>query len=100
VEHTPPQFLRLALAAARPSQPQRTEFSRDDLVRMGLVTDMASPERGCNDAPARRRDMCMALGIGECDGKQLLKQLNMYGFERADVEKAMSLVSRLRNERK
>ncbi len=38
---------------------------------------------------ARRELVCAYLGIGNCDGKQLLRQLNSYGFLREDLEGAM-----------
>lgn len=38
----------------------------------------------------RRSQVCAYLGLGECDGKQLLRQLNLYGFTRDDVERALA----------
>lgn len=38
---------------------------------------------------ARRALVCAYLGIGNCDGKQLLRQLNTYGFQLADLKEAM-----------
>ena len=37
----------------------------------------------------RREAVCDLLGIGHCDGKQLLKQLNMYNFSESDLEEAL-----------
>ena len=38
----------------------------------------------------RRGLVCAFLGLGECDGKQLLRQLNRFGFTMADVERALA----------
>lgn len=43
---------------------------------------------------ARRLAVCDFLGLGGCDGKQLLRQLNRYGFERPDVEAALAWAER------
>lgn len=37
----------------------------------------------------RRDRVCNYLGIGSCDGKQLLKQLNIYGFTDDDLLRAL-----------
>ena len=37
----------------------------------------------------RRNLVCDYLGIGVCDGKQLLRQLNSYGFSAEDVVEAL-----------
>jgi hypothetical protein len=39
---------------------------------------------------ARRQLVCRYLGLGDCDGKQLLKQLNFYGFTEAELSEAIS----------
>lgn len=39
---------------------------------------------------ARRQLVCSYLGLGDCDGKQLLKQLNLYGFTEKELSEAMS----------
>lgn len=40
VEHAAPGAIRAALAAARPSDPGRQAFSREDLLRWGLVAEL------------------------------------------------------------
>ena len=40
----------------------------------------------------RRAAVCFALGLGNCDGKQLLKQLNNYNFSRQDVCQALESI--------
>ena len=37
----------------------------------------------------QRHQLCVKLGLGPCDGKQLLQQLNRFGFSRAEVEEAL-----------
>ena len=37
----------------------------------------------------RRHQLCVKLGLGPCDGKQLLQQLNRFDFSRAEVEEAL-----------
>ena len=41
----------------------------------------------------RRAAVSATLGLGNCDGKQLLRQLNTYGFSRDDVAKALQAIS-------
>ena len=91
VEHASPAALQAAVASARPSQPQRKEFSREDLERAGLTCDFDQPPLAGAGAKAKREVVCDALGIGRCDGKQLLKQLNVYGFTRQEFEAALHL---------
>ena len=38
---------------------------------------------------ALRYCVCNELGLGECDGKQLLKQLNLYNFTAEELSDAM-----------
>jgi uncharacterized protein Smg (DUF494 family) len=38
----------------------------------------------------RRNLVCDFLGIGMSDGKQLLKQLNTYGFSQQDLNAALA----------
>lgn len=40
MEHAPPQAIVAALQGARAPQPSRTEFTRRDLNRLGLVSEM------------------------------------------------------------
>ena len=38
----------------------------------------------------QRLQLSVKLGLGPCDGKQLLQQLNRFGFSRAEVEEALN----------
>lgn len=42
----------------------------------------------------RRAAVCSTLGLGNCDGKQLVKQLNNYNFTRNDVLQALNTVNK------
>ena len=42
----------------------------------------------------RRALVCAYLGVGNSDGKQLLRQLNAYGFLREDLAEALAWVQR------
>lgn len=54
------------------------------------VTDTLQAPKKTGGAVARRAALCSALGLGMCDGKQLLKQLNLYGFTRDEVDAALA----------
>jgi hypothetical protein len=79
-----------ALRAARRSDAARVEFDAESLVAMGVAAAFDSPDG--HGAGARRRALCDALGLGQCTGKVLLKQLNCYGFTRAEVEATLRRV--------
>ncbi|KAL4427952.1 hypothetical protein ABPG75_002041 [Micractinium tetrahymenae] len=91
VEHAAPEAIRAALAAPRHSDPQRQAFSREQLLAWGLVAELG--ERG-GSVTARRRLVCAHLGLGDCDGKQLGRQLNRYCFSREEVESALAWAER------
>ncbi len=94
VEHCSIDAIQAALQSARPSQPNRTEFSRDDLVQWGLLTPM-NQTPGSNRAPDRRSLVGLLLGFGACDAKQMLVQLNKYGFGRNEVEFAVHTANQM-----
>lgn len=91
VEHAAPAVVRAALAAPRRSDPQRSAFSREQLLAWGLVAELG--ERG-GSVTARRRLVCAHLGLGDCDGKQLARQLNRYCFSHEEVEVALEWAER------
>ena len=57
----------------------------------GLLTENIKVymQAGCVE---RRAAFSAALGLGNCDGKQLLRQLNIYGFEHQHVTDALAAV--------
>ena len=67
-------------------------FTRAGLIGMGLVAEMGV--RG-GDVTRRRELVCMWLGIGQCDGKQLLRQLTTYGFTEGDLEEGLAYAARV-----
>lgn len=106
---------RLALSRARRASPGRMVFSRELLLDKQLMAIHTARPVGVgtrllvklikHQTPTinnfiyfirqgmqtkLRRDLVSALlGIGTCDGKQLLRQLNFYGFEIADLLEAV-----------
>jgi len=94
VEHCSSDAIRAALQSARPSQPNRKEFSRDDLVPWGLLTPMDQTP-GSNRAPERRSLVGLLLGFGACDAKQMLVQLNKYGFGREEVTVSVHVANQM-----
>lgn len=102
VEHASVENLRNAVAGARRAAcaggsagVSRREFSREDLERWGLC----GPNSGAPDprwsafggVGERRRLVGEYLGVGECDAKQLVRQLNLF-FTRAEAEAALSML--------
>lgn len=61
-------------------------YSRDGLISVGLIAPMHSRP---GDVTIRRQLFCSYLGLGMCDGKQLLKQLNSYGFSQKECNEAL-----------
>ncbi len=62
-------------------------FDRGMLMELGLVAEMGVRGR---DVTRRRELVCAWLGIGVCDGKQLLRQLNTYGFTPDELDEALA----------
>ena len=102
VEHASVENLRNAVAGARRAAcaggsagVSRNEFTRGDLERWGLC----GPSDGAPDprwsafggVGERRRLVGEYLGVGECDAKQLVRQLNLF-FTRAEVDAALSML--------
>lgn len=102
VEHASAENLRDAVAGARRAAcaggsagVSRREFTRGDLERWGLC----GPSEGAPDprwsafggVGERRRLVGEYLGVGECDAKQLVRQLNLF-FTRAEVDAALSML--------
>ena len=57
------------------------DITKSDLMRLGLL--MGSESR------KRREYLGEALRIGYCNGKQLLKRLELFGISLAEVEATM-----------
>jgi hypothetical protein len=95
IEHVVPRGVQLALQAARGSFPaDRREFTAAELQERGLANAWnasssgsgsgssaaeAGESEGGPEGPAlRRRRLCALLGLGRCQGSQLLDMLNRY----------------------
>ncbi|CAG9464050.1 unnamed protein product [Pedinophyceae sp. YPF-701] len=95
VEWAPPDAIRKAIFSARVATPGRLEFGKPDLLAWGvggLEFNTAASAEERSGAAARRRALGTLLGTGDCNGKQLLKQLNGFGFTREEVEAALEEV--------
>ena len=99
VEHASVKDIRIAVAQARPAASaggsagvSRREFDRADLEKWGLC----GPPVGAPDpkwsafggVTERRRLVGEYLGVGDCDAKQLVRQLNLF-FTREEADAAI-----------
>jgi 5S rRNA maturation endonuclease (ribonuclease M5) len=99
VEHASVKDIRTAVAQARPAASaggsagiSRREFDRVDLEKWGLC----GPPVGAPDpkwsafggVTERRRLVGEYLGVGDCDAKQLVRQLNLF-FTREEADAAI-----------
>lgn len=83
VEHASFADLEKALAGVRGHYDDENHFdiSQKDLIRLGLLMGA--------DSRKRREYLGESLRIGYCNGKQLLKRLELFGITLAEVEEAM-----------
>jgi len=100
VEHAAPEAIRRALNLARPAASEggssgtsRSAFDKARLAEWGLCAapGEAAPDekwRAFGGVRARRRLVGERLGVGDCDAKQLIRQLNLF-FEEEEVARAM-----------
>lgn len=84
VEHASFEDLEKALAGLVGSYEDETFFdiTKSDLMRLGLLMG--------NDSRKRREYLGEELRIGYCNGKQLLKRLELFGICLVQVEEAMA----------
>ena len=84
VEHASFEDLEKALAGLVGSYEDEHFFdiTKSDLMRLGLLMG--------SDSRKRREYLGEALRIGYCNGKQLLKRLELFGVSLAEVEDAMA----------
>lgn len=85
VEHASFEDLEKALSGLVGSYYEDEYFfdiTKTDLMRLGLLME--------NDSRKRREYLGEALRIGYCNGKQLLKRLELFGVSLAEVEDAMA----------
>lgn len=83
IEHASFEDLEKALAGLRGHYEDENHFdiSQKDLIRLGLVMG--------GDSRKRREFLGEQLRIGYCNGKQLLKRLELFGLTLAEVEECM-----------
>ena len=83
VEHASFEDLEKALAGLVGSYEDENFFdiTKTDLMRLGLLMG--------SDSRKRREYLGEALRIGYCNGKQLLKRLELFGISLAEVEATM-----------
>ena len=84
VEHASFEDLEKALAGLVGSYEDETFFdiTKSDLMRLGLLMG--------SDSRKRREYLGEELRIGYCNGKQLIKRLELFGISLAEVEDAMA----------
>ena len=85
VEHASFEDLEKALSGLVGSYYEDEYFfdiTKTDLMRLGLLME--------SDSRKRREYLGEALRIGYCNGKQLLKRLELFGVSLAEVEDAMA----------
>lgn len=83
IEHASFEDLEKALAGVRGHYDDENNFdiSQKDLIRLGLLMG--------GDSRKRREYLGEKLRIGYCNGKQLLKRMELFGISLAEVEEAM-----------
>ena len=83
VEHASFEDLEKALAGLVGSYEEEEFFdiTKTDLMRLGLLMG--------SDSRKRREYLGEALRIGYCNGKQLIKRLELFGISLAEVEATM-----------
>lgn len=83
VEHASFEDLEKALSSVRGYYDDNNNFdiTKSDLMRLGLLMG--------GDSRKRREYLGEHLRIGYCNGKQLLKRLELFGISLAEVEEVM-----------
>lgn len=83
VEHASFEDLEKALSSVRGCYDDDNQFdiTKSDLMRLGLLMG--------GDSRKRREYLGEHLRIGYCNGKQLLKRLELFGISLAEVEEVM-----------
>ncbi|EHN58233.1 MULTISPECIES: ribonuclease M5 [Oenococcus] len=83
VEHADPAILRKLLAqyVQQPAIESSPEITRADLSGLGLIDRQ--------DSAVRRSKLTDKLHLGQTNGKQLLKRLNMFGITKKELKEAV-----------
>lgn len=89
VEHAESDAIARALDNARPADPSREVFTRERLIDWGLASgDADEAWADFGGVVERRRLVGEYLGVGDCDGRQLLRQLNLF-FSETEAREAI-----------
>lgn len=87
VENASKEAIREAILRARPlAQEAKETFTMADLRKSGLV--------GGKKSRVLRERVCDLLGIGHCNGKQVLGRLNHFQISREDFQEALEKARR------
>lgn len=87
VENATPEDVREAILNAKPEyQEYKKEFTKSDLLKYGLTGNKNSKEL--------RMILAEKLGVGYGNGKHFLSQLNSFGIDRKDLEKALEEINK------
>ncbi|HMM69153.1 ribonuclease M5 [Gudongella oleilytica] len=85
VENATPDDIREAIQKARPNNVEKVDtFDWEDILMFNLAGGKGSSER--------RERLGEILGIGYCNGKQILKRLNHLGVTRDEFIRAMERI--------
>lgn len=85
VENATPDDIREAIRKARPNNIEKVDtFDWEDILMFNLAGGKGSSER--------REKLGEILGIGYCNGKQILKRLNHLGVTRDEFIRAMERI--------
>ena len=90
VEHAEGDDILRAIARARVASIDRHEFTRESLAAWGLVAEDAVDDAWApfGGVVNRRRLVGEYLGVGDCDARQLLRQMNLF-FTADEVREAL-----------
>eukprot|EP00892_Ulva_mutabilis_P011744 jgi/Ulvmu1/8942/UM005_0033.1 len=87
IEHAWDRDVAVALAHAQPYDAHAATYCRGDLEEWELVNSW--DDTVTKHAALRREIVCNALGLARMDGNKLVKALNHYCFQRAQVERVL-----------
>ena len=90
VEHAEGEDILQAITRARVACVDRHEFTRESLATWGLVAEDANADVWApfGGVVNRRRLVGEYLGVGDCDARQLLRQMNLF-FTADEVREAL-----------
>ncbi|MDN6967878.1 ribonuclease M5 [Oenococcus sp. UCMA 17063] len=81
VEHADPEFLKILLGKYIKEFSPNSEIKRSDLAAFGLIDDAGSA--------ILRKKLSNQLHLGDTNGKQFLKRLQMFGITKKELKEAI-----------